>query len=131
MTSTSGAAPAPAPLPEHRPGILRQVLADQAALESCLAELDVQPLLLVYAHLTGDTAMLDRFAPFIKGAWGFEEEVPEDMKTELRQKLVATFREYANADRPPAACTVTGTARQDGRYCCRPTRAGNLLCDDL
>ena len=74
----------PAQLPEHRPGILQDLLAQESQLEGCLAELDVQPLLLVYGHLTGDTATLDRFAPYIKGAWGFEESVPEEMKAELR-----------------------------------------------
>ncbi len=90
----------PPQLPEHRSGVLRDLLADESQLESRLAELDVQPLLLVYGHLTGDTATLDRFAPYIKGAWGFEETVPEDMKAELRGKLIATFKDYAAAGRP-------------------------------
>ena len=91
---------APRHLPEHRQGILRDLLAEANLLEARLSELDVQPLLLVYGHLTGDTATLDRFAPFIKGAWGFEESVPEEMKAELRGKLIAAFKEYAAAGRP-------------------------------
>ena len=87
-------------LPEHRPAILKSLLAQGAQLEARLADLDVQPLLLVYAHLTGDTSTLDRFAPFIKGAWGFDEVVPADMKVELRGKLIAAFRDYAENDRP-------------------------------
>ena len=87
-------------LPEHRQGILRDLLAEASLLEARLSELDVQPLLLVYGHLTGDTATLDRFAPFIKGAWGFEESVPEEMKAELRGKLIAAFKEYAAAGHP-------------------------------
>ena len=87
-------------LPEHRPGILQELLREEALLDERLAELDVQPLLLVYAHLTEDIATLDRFAPYIKGAWGFEEAVPEAMKAELRQKLIATFKDYAAHDRP-------------------------------
>ena len=89
MTTTS----TPSQLPEHREGVLRDLLAEEGLLADRLAELDIQPLLLVYGHLTGDTVTLDRFAPFIKGAWGFEENVPEEMKAELRGKLVATFKE--------------------------------------
>lgn len=97
----------PTPLPEHREGALQDLLSHQAELERHLMDLDVQPLLLVYGHLTGDNATLDRFAPYIKGAWGFEEEVPEAMKAELRQKLVDAFRDYAESGRPlpPAPST--------------------------
>ena len=87
-------------LPEHRAGVLQDLLREEALLDSRLSDLDVQPLLLVYGHLTGDTATLDRFAPYIKGAWGFEEEVPAEMKAELRQKLIATFKDYAANERP-------------------------------
>ena len=87
-------------LPEHRPGYLQELLREESLLEERLAELDVQPLLLVYAHLTEDFATLDRFAPHIKGAWGFEEDVPEAMKAELRHKLIATFKDYVAHDRP-------------------------------
>ena len=87
-------------LPEHRPGYLQELLREESLLEERLAELDVQPLLLVYAHLTEDFATLDRFAPHIKGAWGFEEDVPEAMKAELRRKLIATFKDYVAHDRP-------------------------------
>ena len=66
----------PSQLPEHRNGILADLLNEEGQLDERLAELDVQPLLLVYGHLTEDTATLDRFAPYIKGAWGFEEERP-------------------------------------------------------
>ncbi|MEY4161123.1 MAG: hypothetical protein RLZZ136_1744 [Pseudomonadota bacterium] len=92
--------PATTQLPEHRPAVLQDLLKEEGLLEERLAELDVQPLLLVYAHLTEDTATLDRFAPYIKGAWGFEETVPEEMKAELRRKLIATFKDYAASNRP-------------------------------
>ncbi|KHK90429.1 hypothetical protein LK12_15785 [Novosphingobium malaysiense] len=86
---------------------MQDLLRREAELERHLIDLDVQPLLLVYGHLTGDTATLDRFAPYIKGAWGFEEEVPEEMKAELRRKLVEAFRDYAKSGRPlpPAPST--------------------------
>ncbi len=87
-------------LPEHRPGILQDLMKEEAQLDARLAELDVQPLLLVYGHLTEDTATLERFAPFIQGAWGFEETVPEEMKADLRAKLIATLKDYASSNRP-------------------------------
>ena len=87
-------------LPEHRPGILQDLMKEEGQLEARLSELDVQPLLLVYGHLTEDTATLDRFAPHIQGAWGFEEIVPEEMKAELRAKLIATLKDYAANNRP-------------------------------
>jgi 4-hydroxyacetophenone monooxygenase len=88
------------PLPEHRADALDELLRDPAQLDQRLADLDVQPLLLVYAHLTQDTDTLARFAPYIKGAWGFDEQVPDTMKAELRQKLIATFKDYAANKRP-------------------------------
>ena len=100
MTGISHSRQPPAQLPEHRPAILQELLSEESLLGERLAELDVQPLLLVYAHLTEDLATLDRFAPYIKGAWGFEEDVPEALKAELRQKLIATFRDYAANDQP-------------------------------
>lgn len=100
MTAKPGTPSSPPQLPEHRPDSLRNLLAEESLLDSRLAELDVQPLLLVYGHLTEDTATLDRFAPYIKGAWGFEEQVPEEMKSELRGKLIATFKDYVANDRP-------------------------------
>ena len=76
------------------------VATDRQLLDSHLAALDPVPLLLVYTHLSGDESMLDRFRPYIKGAWSFEVEAPEDLQVELRAKLIATFRDYADNDRP-------------------------------
>lgn len=87
-------------LPEHRLNILQNLMKEEGQLEARLAELDVQPLLLVYGHLTEDIATLERFAPHIQGAWGFEESVPEPMKAELRAKLIATLKDYAANHRP-------------------------------
>jgi len=90
----------PERLPEYRDDPFAAILEDETKLDGRLAELDTVPLLLVYTHLSGDEAMLDRFAPYIKGAWSFEEESPEELKAELRSALIATLREYRDAGRP-------------------------------
>ena len=100
MTAPQSTETASASLPEHRPGALQALLREEDRLDARLAELDVQPLLLVYGHLTQDAETLDRFAPYIRGAWGFEENVPEAMKAELRARLIAAFKDYAAQDRP-------------------------------
>ncbi|MEZ5742789.1 MAG: NAD(P)/FAD-dependent oxidoreductase [Sphingomonadaceae bacterium] len=87
-------------LPEYRDDPFGAILEDEAKLDERLAGLDTVPMLLVYAHLTGDEAMLYRFAPHIKGAWSFEEFAPEDLKAELRARLIATLKDYRDAGRP-------------------------------
>ncbi len=87
-------------LPEHRTGVLRDLVRDGALLERRLAELDVQPLLLVYTHLSGNSQLLDKLAPYIQGAWSFEQTVPEELKAELRRALSATLNQYVQEDRP-------------------------------
>lgn len=73
---------------------------DPRILDRHLAALDPVPLLLVYAHLSGDETLLEKFRPHIKGAWSFEVDVPQDLQAELREKLVATFNDYVANDRP-------------------------------
>lgn len=76
------------------------VTTDPAALDARLAQLDPVPLLLVYTHLSGDDIMLDAFRPYIKGAWSFEAEIPDTLQAQLRERLIATLRDYAENDRP-------------------------------
>ena len=99
MTEAERAKPAnPAP-PEHRPGILRELL-DEPELEAHLLALDDVPLLLVYTHLSGDEGLMARYAPHIKGAWAFEVDDVPDLKRELVASLIATLQDYAAHDRP-------------------------------
>jgi 4-hydroxyacetophenone monooxygenase len=74
--------------------------ADPVVLDGHLAQLDPVPLLLVYTHLSGDESLLEKFRPYIKGAWSFEVEVPEEMFAELRKRTIATLKDYAVNDRP-------------------------------
>ncbi len=86
--------------PEHRPGILNELLRDRKQLTHNLLALDDAPLLLVYTHLSGDEALMRRYAPHIKGAWSFEVESVPELKCELVDALIATFADYAAANRP-------------------------------
>lgn len=76
------------------------VASDARELDQHLSQLDPVPLLLVYTHLSGDETLLEKFRPHIKGAWSFEVDVPQPLQAELRDKLIATFRDYAAHDRP-------------------------------
>jgi len=89
-----------APLPELRTDALQSLLTDQSLLADRLSAVDTVPLLLVYAHLSGDEAMLAKFAPYIKGAWSFEENAPASLQQELRQSLIETLKEYRDYNRP-------------------------------
>lgn len=88
------------PLPELRADALQSLLTDEKLLVEQLKGLDTVPLLLVYAHLSGDEAMLAKFAPHIKGAWSFDESAPEPLQQELRQSLVRILKDYRDNDRP-------------------------------
>ncbi|HEX7742763.1 MAG TPA: NAD(P)/FAD-dependent oxidoreductase, partial [Sphingobium sp.] len=76
------------------------VATEPHILDAHLAELDPVPLLLVYTHLSGDESLLDKFRPHIKGAWSFEVDIPEPLQAELREKVIATLKDYAANDRP-------------------------------
>ena len=76
------------------------VASEPELLDAHLAALDPVPLLLVYTHLSGDETLLEKFRPHIKGAWSFEAEIPAELQAELRAKAIATFRDYAENDRP-------------------------------
>ncbi|HEX7819136.1 MAG TPA: NAD(P)/FAD-dependent oxidoreductase [Sphingobium sp.] len=82
-------------------GTLKALVAgDAKVLDAHLSQLDPVPLLLVYTHLSGDESLLEEFRPHIKGAWSFEVEAPEALQAELRRRLIATLKDYADHDRP-------------------------------
>ena len=74
---------------------LKSLVAEPKLLDVRLAQLDPVPLLLVYTHLSGDEDLLQRCRPYIKGAWSFEVEVPQDLQAELRAKVITTLKDYA------------------------------------
>lgn len=82
---------------------VRDAVRDEAALRAALVEADIAPTLMVLAHLTGDTAIMEEAAPHIHGPWSFLESVPEPLKAKIRDRLVAALQDYAATDRPPPA----------------------------
>jgi 4-hydroxyacetophenone monooxygenase len=100
MTELTGELKGRALLPEQRPNAIDILLQDEHLLEERLAALDPVPLLLVYTHLSGDEALLERFAPHIHGAWSYEVEAPEALKAELRHAMIATLKDYRDNARP-------------------------------
>lgn len=76
------------------------VATEPHQLDAHLAQLDPVPLLLVYTHLSGDESLLEAFRPHIRGAWSFEAFVPDDLFADLRARLIATLKDYADNERP-------------------------------
>ena len=79
---------------------LKTLVSEPDLLDARLAQLDPVPLLLVYTHLSHDEDLLQRCRPYIKGAWSFEVDVPQDLQAELRAKVIATLKDYAETGRP-------------------------------
>jgi len=80
-------------------------ISDERALRAALQEADIVPTLLVLVQLTGDMHILHEAAPFIKGAWSFQEEIPEKLKEKIRDRLVGALKEHAGVSpnlAPPA-----------------------------
>lgn len=65
----------------------RLAVADEQQLDKALGAADAAPLLLSLVHLTGDAAWLDQAAPFIKGGWAFQQSIPEEMGSAIRNAL--------------------------------------------
>ena len=82
---------------------LRTAAADQAALKAAVAQADIVPLLMTAVQLTRRTELLDRAAPYIKGAWDYMQEIPADLQTDIRAALVDAVNAAAASDGPVAA----------------------------
>jgi NAD(P)-binding Rossmann-like domain len=79
---------------------VREAVRDEAALRGALAEADIAPMLMVLVQLTGDLDFLEEVAPHIHGPWSFLQSVPEPLKQEVRDRLVAALQDYAANGRP-------------------------------
>jgi 4-hydroxyacetophenone monooxygenase len=77
------------------------VVRDESVLRSALREADVIPALMVLAHLSGDTALLERAAPHIQGGWNYQETLPEELKAEIRERLVQELKRQAQNPQEP------------------------------
>lgn len=72
-------------------------IRDHEGLREVLAGADVPTLLMVYVHLSGDTAELDHYAPYIHPQMAGGAAVPEALAEALREKLQALLTQ----DPPP------------------------------
>jgi 4-hydroxyacetophenone monooxygenase len=75
-------------------------VSDEAQLRQALQDADIVTSLLVHAHLTANTALLDEAAPYIHGAWNYLEKIPEELKTRIRESLIATLKRLAATGQP-------------------------------
>jgi 4-hydroxyacetophenone monooxygenase len=81
----------------------RALLASGDRVRSALEAADPATLLLVLVQLTGDRQWLERAKPHICGPMNYHETMPDELRREVRDALMATLLEYAERDRewPP------------------------------
>jgi 4-hydroxyacetophenone monooxygenase len=73
----------------------KNAVADMAQLQAALLEADIGPILMVQAHLSGDSDLLDEVEPHVQGAWNYQQTVPEELKAKVRARLISTLESYA------------------------------------
>jgi 4-hydroxyacetophenone monooxygenase len=103
--------------------------ATDTGLRAAIEGGDIAVLLAVLTQYTGDTSLLDRCRPFIKGPWDYLVEMPADLDREIRNKLSAVLaRGCAPSAIPPQLVeqimsTIVGEAV--------PSEYVNMLAQDL
>lgn len=87
---------------------------DHARLKDALQETDVVPQLMVYSQLTGDVALLQQVAPLIKGAWDYQVEIPDELKSEISSRLISALERLRGSEprlpSPELFTTIINTA---------------------
>ena len=63
-------------------------LKDPVKLMALLKEADIATLTLVLSQLTSDLSYVDKIKPFVKGAFDYSVNVPEDYAHLIRSKLI-------------------------------------------
>src|SRR5215470_16640102 len=79
------------------------LLGSRETVRSALEAADPATLLLVLVQLTGDRRWLERARPYISGPMNYHETMPEEMRRDIRNALLASLVEYAECNRewPP------------------------------
>src|SRR5215475_11107679 len=77
----------------------RALLASAETVRSALKAADPATLLLVLVQLTGDRSWLERARPHISGPMSYHETMPDELRREIRDTLMATLTEYADHNR--------------------------------
>ena len=70
------------------------VAARKAALEAA----DIVPLLMVLVQFTGDTDLLDRCAPYIKGPFDAQQSIPAALTQEIVCRILTVLDRYSNGE---------------------------------
>src|SRR6478735_9200639 len=59
------------------------------AIAARLSEADIVPLLMSLVQMTGDETLLNEAAPFISGAWNFQETIPASLRNAIIERAAA------------------------------------------
>ena len=78
-----------------------RAVSDERALAKALEEADIVPQLLLQAHLSGETDLLNEAAGSITGGWSFMETIPEPLRAKIRTRLVHTLKDCAAGQLQP------------------------------
>ena len=101
-----------------------RAVADEEQLTRALETSDIATLAMVLVQLSGETDILERIAPCIRGPWDYSVTMPEELQAEICSRLVEVLQDYAVSGRdlppPPSAAllqqmmsTVVGEAVPD------------------
>ena len=71
-------------------------LKDQEKLMDLLKEADIATLSLVLSHITSDLSYVDKIKPFVKGAFDYSVNVPENYAYYIRSKLIEVLQVITN-----------------------------------
>lgn len=72
---------------------LSAALASDEDLRAALESADIVPLLMTLVQLTGDSDLLERMRPHIKGPWDFSESIPDTERREIRERLFVALKQ--------------------------------------
>ena len=71
-------------------------LKDPEKLMDLLKEADIATLSLVLSHITSDLSYVDKIKPFVKGAFDYSVNVPENYAYFIRNKLIEVLQGITN-----------------------------------
>jgi 4-hydroxyacetophenone monooxygenase len=74
----------------------KAALADETRLRAALRDADTVPLMLLAGQLTGEDALLEHATKFITGGWSFLNTIPDDLRAEIRERVVDALRALAD-----------------------------------
>lgn len=71
---------------------------DARAVAALLSDADIVPLLMSLVQMTGDETLLEEAAPFISGAWNFQEAIPAPLRAKIIERAAAVLAAGAPRD---------------------------------